>query len=114
MAMINLSSVISTLQAAGITGTSLATAIGTLAANSPTAAVQGICTVILSNSSNPSVIKDECVKLAEVPNLPVSVANLIPELAAATSPLQVVQVVQAIEAAIGAGNSAFSGFHLGF
>lgn len=70
----NLGQLLSTLQAAGLTPAVAAQAIQTLAVNSPSNAVMAICNVILANSNNPSVIKDECVKLAEIPNLPQSVA----------------------------------------
>ena len=93
----NLGQLITTLTNAGLTPQVAATAIQTLAVNSPSTAVMAICNVILSNSNNPSVVKDECVKLAEVPNLPQSVAVLIPSLAGATDPVQIMNIVHMIE-----------------
>jgi hypothetical protein len=107
----SLNSIISTLKAAGLSGTTLTTAVSTLAANSPTAAIQTLCQTVLQNSANPTVVKDCCVKLAEIPNLPIAVANLIPSLAAATDPMQVTQAVQAIESAANPTGGGF-GFHI--
>lgn len=103
----NLGQLISTLQAAGLTPAVAAQAVQTLAVNSPNTAVMSICNVILANSNNPSVIKDECVKLAEIPNLSQSVAVLIPSLASATDPVQIMNIVHLIEQNM-RGTSIFS------
>lgn len=109
MASFNFGSLISTLQAAGLTGTNLTTAVQTLAQNSPSVAIKGYCTTILQNSGNPSVVKDLATKIAEVPNLPIAVNNLLPQLVGAASPHDVVVAVQDIETALG-GTSNFLGF----
>jgi len=93
----NLGTLITTLTNAGLTPAVAAQAVQTLAVNSPTNAVMAICNVILANSNNPTVVKDECVKLAEVPNLPQSVAVLVPSLANATDPVQIMNIVHLIE-----------------
>jgi hypothetical protein len=98
-----LSSIVSILQSAGLTGTNLASAVSTIAASSPNAAVQANLTAILSNSGNPKVVADLITKLAEIPNLPTAVANLLPSLEAAQNPMDVVKAVQAMETALGAG-----------
>lgn len=103
----NLGQLITTLTNAGLTPAVAAQAVQTLAVNSPNTTVMAICNVILANSNNPSVIKDECVKLAEVPNLPQSVAVLIPSLAAATDPVQVMNIVHMIEQNV-RGSSTFT------
>ena len=103
----NLGQLINILQTAGLTPAGAAQAVQTLAVNSPSNAVMAICNVILANSNNPSVIKDECVKLAEIPNLPQSVAVLIPSLAVATDPVQVMNIVHMIEQNI-RGSNVFS------
>lgn len=103
----NLGQLITTLTNAGLTPAVAAQAIQTLAVNSPNNSVMAICNVILANSNNPSVIKDECVKLAEIPNLPQSVAVLIPSLAAATDPVQVMNIVHMIEQNV-RGNGTFT------
>jgi hypothetical protein len=96
-----LSSFVSTLTSAGVTQTTIPTILQTLANLSPNAAINQACHIILANSNNPTVVKDEATKLAEVANLPAGVAALLPSLENATTPMQVVQAVQAIEAAIG-------------
>lgn len=111
--MSTLSSIINVLQGAGLTGTNLTSALSTLVANSPTTAIKAACSVILSNSSSPTVIKDEATKMAEIPNLPISVANLLPSLVAATTPVEVVQIVTEIESAVNATTGTVGGF-LGF
>ena len=101
MAIATLTSVISTLKGLGLTGTNLNAAIQSIASSSPTSAIQSACTTILQNSNNPAVVKDMATKIAEIPNLPIAVANLLPALQEATTPLQVVEVVQNIETALG-------------
>jgi len=101
MATATLSSIITTLKGLGLTGTNLNTAIQAIAGSSPTSAIQQACTTILQNSNNPTIVKDMVTKIAEIPNLPVAVANLLPALQEATTPLQVVEVVQNIETALG-------------
>lgn len=108
----SLGSILQTLQAAGLTPAAAASAVQTLAANSPTTAINTLCQTVLQNSNNPTVVKDCCVKLAEIPNLPIAVANLVPALAAATDAMQVTQVVQAIETAANPNGGGF-GFHVG-
>jgi hypothetical protein len=98
-----LSNIVSILQGAGLTGTNLATAVSSIAASSPTAAVQANLTAILANSANPKVVGDLITKLAEIPNLPTAVANLLPSLEAAANPMDVVKAVQAMETALGPG-----------
>ena len=109
MAAFNFGSLITTLQAAGLTGTNLTTAVQTLAQNSPSVAIKGYCTTILQNSGNPTVVKDMATKIAEVPNLPIAVNNLLPGLVNAATPHDVVSAVQDIETALG-GQHNFLGF----
>jgi hypothetical protein len=99
--MSTLSTIISGLKSAGLSGSLLTSAVQVIATNSPTSAVQSACTTILANSGNPAVVKDMATKMAEIPNLPLAVANLLPTLLSATTPLQVVEAVQAIETALG-------------
>ena len=110
MAVVNLSQILSIFQSAGLTPAQISAGVQSLAASSPTTAVQTICTAILANSNNPKVVGDEVTKLAEVPNLPVAVANLLPTLGAATTPVEIVQAVQAIETAMGGNGIGL--FHL--
>ena len=102
------SQLINTLSQAGLSGQVLTSTVQTIMQNSPRTAVMNYCTVILSNANNPTVIKDMAVKMAEIPNLPVAVANLLPELVAAQTVQQVNQIVQSIEAAV--GGHGFFGF----
>jgi hypothetical protein len=101
MAIATLSSVITTLKGLGLSGANLNTAIQSIAGSSPTSAIQSACTTILQNSNNPAVVKDMTTKIAEIPNLPIAVANLLPALQEAVTPLQIVEVVQNIETALG-------------
>ncbi len=101
MAPLPLSSLVTALTGAGVTQNAIPTVLQTLAAMSPNAAINQICNSILANSSDLTVVKDEATKLAEIPNLPGAVVGLIPMLKAATTPTEVVEAVQAIEAAIG-------------
>lgn len=101
MAIATLSSIITTLKGLGLSGANLNTAIQSIAGASPTSAVQAACTTILQNSNNPAVVKDMATKMAEIPNLPIAVANLLPALQEAATPQQVVEVVQNIETALG-------------
>lgn len=105
--MSNFSTIVNALSASGLTGSSLTSAVHAVFSGSPRAAVMSACAIILANSNNPSVVKDEVTKMAEIPNLPAAVNNLLPELLAATTPAQVAQIVQAIELAVPAG---FLGF----
>lgn len=98
--MSTLSNIISTLKAAGLSGTTLTQAIQTIAGASPTAAIQANCTTILANASNPAVVKDMATKIAEISNLPPAVAALLPGLTAATTPEAVVEAVRDIETAL--------------
>src|SRR5580704_3246901 len=77
MAIATLSSVITTLKGLGLSGANLNTAIQSIAGSSPTSAIQSACTTILQNSNNPAVVKDMTTKIAEIPNLPIAVANLL-------------------------------------
>jgi hypothetical protein len=105
--MSSFSSIVTALTSSGLTGSALTSAVQSVFQASPRAAVMAGCSVLLSNSQNPTVIKDEVTKMAETPNLPVAVANLLPELLTATSPSQVAQIVQAIEVSVPAN---FLGF----
>ena len=102
------SDTINTLTQLGLTGPNLIAAVTCISNNSPTAAVRAACSIILANAANPTVVKDEVTKIAEIPNLPSSVMALLPELAAAQSPSQVVAIVQAIETSV--GSTGFLGF----
>lgn len=100
------SSIIATLKASGLSGTSLTTAVSGIASNlkslvtpSANTAITASLTAILANSANMAVVKDETLKLAEL-NPPTGVANLIPALEAATTAEEVVQAVQAMETAL--------------
>lgn len=99
--MSSLNSIVSLLKNAGLTGTTLTGAISSIVGNSPNTAVRNICTTILANSGDTAIVSAEIIKLAEVPNLPAAVNALIPTLRTSTTPLQVVQAIQAIEASLG-------------
>jgi len=106
--MTTLGNLFSTLTSLGLTPSTVTSVVQSLAANSPTTQIKALCTSILANSSNPAVLRDLITKLAEVPNTPVAVSNLLPSLEAATTPHDVVQAIRDIESALG------SGFNLGF
>jgi hypothetical protein len=113
MATSTLSTILSALTGTGLSSTSIASAVAAIAGNSVTSTVEGLCTSVLQNSANPSVVKDLANKIAEVNGLTIAVANMLPELTAAAnatpySPMAVVQVVQAIETALGPQSSGFS------
>lgn len=97
----SLSSLTSILTSAGVTGSSLASAVSGLVGLSPNAKVKACLQAILANSSNPGVVSDEVKQIAEIANCPAAVMNLLPSFAAATTPIQVVQVVQEIESVMG-------------
>lgn len=99
--MSSLSSIMKVLTSAGLSGTTLSTAVQSIVGNSPNTAVRAICTVILANSDDMEIVNAEALKLAEVPNLPASINHLLPTLKAAKTPLDVVNAVQAIETALG-------------
>lgn len=99
--MSSLNSIVSLLKNAGLSGTTLTGAISSIVGNSPNTAVRAICTTILANSGDSAIVSAEIIKLAEVPNLPAAVNALIPTLRSSTTPLQVVQAIQAIEASLG-------------
>jgi len=89
------------LQNVGVPAANVPTVLSGILALSPTPAINAICQTVLAQSANADVVKNEATKLAEIPNLPASVAALVPQLAAAAgNPMQVVAVVQAIEAAM--------------
>jgi len=102
--MSTLNSIFSALKGAGLTGTTLTSTVQALAANSPTSAIHAALTAVLANSGNLAVVKDEVTKLAEIPNLPQAVANLLPKLQAATTAEEVVTQVGLIETAMGPSN----------
>ncbi len=115
--MSTLTNIVSVLKSSGLTGAALTSAVQAIASQSPTSAIQASCTTILANSNNPAVVKDMAVKVAEISNLPIAVANLLPSLQAAaanaaTDPGAVVQVVQEIETAIGPSTGGL-GLNLG-
>jgi hypothetical protein len=97
----SLSSITSILQSAGITGSSLASAVSGLVGLSPNAKVKACLQAILANSANNAVVVDECKQIAEIANCPAAVMNLLPALQAATSPIAVVQIVQEMESVLG-------------
>ena len=90
-----LTNLISTLQGSGVSNAAIPGVIGGMLG--PHATIQALCKTILANSSNMAIVHDAATKLAEVPNLPSSVSGIVPELMAATSPMEVVQAVSAIE-----------------
>lgn len=99
------SSIVTALQNAGTPAASIPNLLSQIAGLSPNAAIQAICQTLLANSGNADVVKAEATKLAEIPNLPAAVASFIPQLQAAAAttpvnPLQVVMLVQGIEAAM--------------
>ncbi len=110
--MSTLSNIVSALKNAGLTGQTLTTTVQSIASNSPTSQIMADCTTILANSMNPAVVKDMATKIAEIPNLPIAVANLLPALQAATTPTQVVEAVRDIETAVGPSTGGL-GLNLG-
>jgi hypothetical protein len=102
----SLNSLVSTLTSAGLSGSTLTAAVSALAGMSPNAKIQAALTTILANSGNPAVIADEVKQIAEIPNVPAAVLNLLPALSAANTPAAVVQVVQAIETVMGGSGIA--------
>jgi hypothetical protein len=109
----NLNDIVNVLKNAGITGSTLTTAISTLASNSPSAALHTLATQVLANSSNPTVVKDLAVKMAEVPNLPNGIMPYITNVANAADPSSVLKAVQDLETFLQT-TSGFGGFNLGF
>ncbi len=109
----NLNDIVTVLKNAGITGTTLTTAVSTLASNSPSTALHNYAMQVLSNSGNPTVVKDLAVKMAEVPNLPNGVMPYVSEIGNAADPAAVLKAVTDLESFLKA-TSGFSGFHLGF
>lgn len=103
----SLATVLAALNTSGVAESTIPSIVSSLASLNPNATVLSACSIILQNSANMPVVQDEAKKLAETPNLPSAVSNLLPMLNAATSALQVVQIVQAIETAVG-GNSTVS------
>jgi hypothetical protein len=110
--MSTLSSIVSVLKAAGVSGSTLTSAVQAIASSSPTAAIQADCTTILANSNNPAVVKDMANKIAEIPGVPIAVANILPALQAATTPEAVIEAVRDIETALGS-NTGGLGLNLG-
>lgn len=113
--MSTLGSLIQSLTSAGASSSVIQTAVQAVAQLSPVSSIQSACTTVLANSNNPTVVKDMATKIAEIPNLPVAVANLLPSLqaaAASNNPMQVIQVVQAMETAIGPSTGGL-GLNLG-
>jgi hypothetical protein len=100
-----LGSLTSALKGAGLTGSDLASAVSSVfsaaTSSSPNAAVKKCLTAILANSASPAIVADEAKQLAEIPNLPGAIQNLLPGLNAATTPIAVVEAVQAMEEALG-------------
>lgn len=109
----NLNDIVTVLKNAGITGSTLTTAVTTLATNSPSAALHTLATQVLANSGNPTVVKDLAVKMAEVPNLPNGIMPYITNVANAADPSSVLKAVQDLETFLQT-TSGFGGFHLGF
>jgi hypothetical protein len=107
-----LNNIVTVLKSAGLTGTTLTGAIQSIAGNSPTSAIQAACTTILANSANPAVVKDMATRIAEIPGVPIAVANVLPILQAATTPDQVIEAVRDIETALGP-NTGGLGLNLG-
>jgi hypothetical protein len=96
----NLSSIVSALTSAGtLTGTALTNTVSAILSFGANSKVKAALTTIMANSSNPKIVADEVDKIAEM-NPPTAVANLLPSLLAATTPMQVIQAVQAIEAVL--------------
>lgn len=61
-----------------------------------------ICGVILANNGNPVIVMDSAKNLAELPGIPASVAAMASQLMAmANNPVEVMQIVAAIETAEG-------------
>jgi hypothetical protein len=110
--MSTLTNIVAVLKNAGVTGPTLINAIQSIAASSPTAAIQAACTTILANSNNPAVVKDEATKIAEIPNLPTAVANVLPVLQAATTADQIIEAVRDLETALGPSTGGL-GLNLG-
>lgn len=96
----NLSTIVTALtNASTLTGTALTNTVSAILNAGSNNKIKAALTVIMANSSNPHIVADEVDKLAEM-NPPTAVANLLPALLAATTPMQVVQAVQAIQAVL--------------
>lgn len=98
-------SIITALQSAGTPAASIPGLLQQISGLSPNPSIQAICQTLLANSGNSDVVKNEATKLAEVANLPASIAAFIPQLQAAAAvlpmnPLQVVMITQGIETAM--------------
>lgn len=101
------SGLVTSLKNVGVPAANIPTVLSGIVALSPAPAVNAICQTLLAQSANADIVKAEATKLAEVANVPASVAGLIPQLmASAGNPAQVILLVQAIEAAM---NSTGSG-----
>jgi hypothetical protein len=98
--MARLGGLISLLETNGVASANIPNVLSALALNSPNATITAALNAILANSNSPAVISDEAKKIAETPNAPASVIALLPSLAAATTPVQVVGIVQEMEAAL--------------
>ena len=110
-----LKSVASNLSSSGITDPATLTKVFSgLSQLNPASPVLGLCNQILANAANPKVVDDLATKIAETPGVPASVIAILPALSnPAATPLQVIQAVQAIETALGAGQSGLLGFNVG-
>jgi RecA/RadA recombinase len=94
----SLNSVFSALKGTGLTGTALTSAVQAVIGNSPAAAVKAACAVIVANSGNPEVVKDEATKIAEIANVPAGVTALLPAMTVGGATAeQVIQVALQIE-----------------
>jgi hypothetical protein len=91
----NFNSIVTALQASGLTPSQVVTATQNLAGGNK---ITNYLNVIMANSNNPEVIKDEVIKIQELPGLSASVAGLLPALTApGVTAAQVVQTVLTIE-----------------
>ena len=110
--MSSLNNIVSVLKSSGITGAALHGALQSIAQQSPISAIQADCTTILANSNSPAVVKDMATKIAEIPGLPLAVANVLPALQAAVTPDAVIEAVRDIETALGPSTGGL-GLNLG-
>ncbi len=114
--MSTLADILTALKSAGLTDPTLIhNTVSSLSALSPNSTILGYCNQILANSTNPSVIKDLAVKIAEAPGVPAGVLAILPVFGnPAATPMEIIQAVQAIETTLGAGQgSGWGGLQLG-
>lgn len=95
----SITGVTSILQGAGLTGSALSSAVGSIIGlfNTTKSQVKAALNGVLQASNDPVALGDAVTKLAEVPNLPSNIALLVPALRAAATPAAVAQIVATMQ-----------------